>query len=191
MQISRRMFLAATAPGALALAGCGTTLIPTPVTTAIPQWVSAIQAVGTEVGQLVAALPSSVIPAGTVTEIQNVVATIQSIASGISAATTASAGQSALSQIEALINDLAPLILPFTSSIPTIGPIIGIVVAALPAIEALLTPFISLVSSTTQSLATLAPAVTTASGRYRAVFGQNSQAYLQLLLKKASSRYRR
>jgi len=183
---SRRNFLMLTAgAGALALAGCAN---GGSVTTSIPTWVSAIQAIGTEVGQIVTQLPSSV-PAATASQIQTIISEIQQAASAVGAASTQSAGQSTLSQIEAYINDLAPLVLPFVSAIPG-GSIIGIIVAALPAIEVALNMLISTLSPTAKTLVSTAPALP-ASKKFGATPLQVSQQYLNLLLHKASARFGR
>lgn len=180
MNITRRSLLITAAPGALALAGCGTT---TPSTTAA--WVTELQAIGTMVTQILPQLVSVGLPASTQASVATIVGEIQQALAGVNAAMSQSQGASVLATIENYINDLAPLVLPFVSLIPG-GSVIGLIVAALPAIEAA----INIVSSlTTQSvtLASTAPKLA-ASARLRgASTVQISQQYANLLVNRAQS----
>ena len=188
--LSRRTLLFTTAPAALALAGCATTGGTT--TFNIGAFAQAIQAVSDELGAVLSALPTGSIAAGTLATIQTIIGDIKTVASGVGSVTTPAAGTSLLTTIEGYLNQLAPIILPLLSVIPGIGPamgILGIIVAALPAIEALV-GMVTALFPTTQTLAASAPPVTTASGRYRATFGVNSQAYLNLLIHRAAARHR-
>lgn len=185
--LSRRHLIQLTGSAAVGslLAGCatlgnGSTLAQTAVT--------ALQAVATEITQVIPQLITAGLGGNTLSAVQNIVAEIQQVLSGVSNAMTQSQGQSILQQVESYINDLAPLVLPFVSAIPG-GSIVGLIVAALPAIEAVVGVAFTYLTNIAQGLATTAPTTAT---RPRAVFGQNSNLYLQLLEQraKASRRYR-
>ena len=175
MQSRRNFLMLSTGFGALALAGCANS------PTGIPTWVSDIQAIGSEVGQVLALLPTSV-PAATVTQIQTIISAIESAASAIGASSTQTQGQSVLIQIEGYINSLAPIVLPLLSAIPGIGPaigIIGIIVGALPEIEAAVNIVTSLLSSQAQALVTAAPQP--ASAALRSTRKRRAKFYIRLL----------
>ena len=178
MQVSRRTLLATVAPGALlTLAGCGTT----PVNPSV--WISGIQAIATEVGQIAGQLGAAGVSASVIAQVQSIVASIQAAASAVGGAVTQSAGQSILIQIEGYINALVPIIQPFLSLVPGVGSIIGIIVIALPAIEAALNIIVGLLSPAATALASNAPPLplTAAPG-----FDVH-QAYLNMLIQRANA----
>ena len=185
--LSRRTFLLASAT--VPLAGCSTISGIIGNTTSSQQIVTALQAVATEITQVIPQLSQVPGFAGnTLTAVQQVVAEIQQVLSGVSSAITQGQGQSILIQVENYINDLAPLVLPFVSLIPG-GSIIGMVVAALPAIEAAAGVVASALSNLSKSIATSAPPLP-ASARLRATTPiSTSQQYLNLLEQRASVRY--
>jgi len=187
--LSRRTLLFTTAPAALALAGCATTNGVT--TFNVAAFAQAIQAISDQVGQFVAELPAGTIAASTLKVIQTIVGDIQTVAAGVAGVTTPAAGQSLLTTIEGYLNQLAPILLPLISAIPGIGAaasIIGIIVAALPEIEAIVGMVTALIPQA-QTLASAAPPIS--SGKYRAVFGSNSAAYLNLLIHRAAAHHHR
>lgn len=184
--LSRRKFISMTSVAAVAvpLAGCGILpVIP------VASWVAGIQAIGTEIATLLPGLAGIAgIPASTVAQITQIITEIEQIAAGIGIASSASAGQTALQAIEALINTLAPLLLPILSLIPG-GAIIGIIVAALPAIEAALGMVISLLTPPAMALSARAPSLTSSRLRGSAVTSRAvSQQYLMLLIAMAARR---
>lgn len=191
MEISRRSLLLTTAPAALALAGCagGTT------TFNVAGFAQAIQAVSDELNQVLGSLPVGSIPAATLATIEKFIGDIKTVAAGVASVTTPQAGQSLLITIEDYFNQLAPIILPLISVIPGIGSaasILGIIIAAMPAIEAIVNMLITALTPAAQSLAKAAPALPATSGRFfRAAYGQNSQGYLNLLINRTKTRYRR
>ena len=152
MQVSRRTLLATVAPGAiLTLAGCGTT----PVNPSV--WIAGIQAIATEVGQIVGQLQAAGISAATIAQVQSIVASIQAAAAAVGTAVTQTAGQSILIQIEGYINALVPILQPFLSLVPGVGSILGIIVIALPAIEAALNIIVGALTPAAAALGALAP----------------------------------
>ena len=181
--LNRRTLLISGA-STVVLAGCASG------TFNVSAFAQAVQAIGTEIGSVVTLLPSSV-PAATVSEIQTIVAAIQSLAAGAGTAASQVSGQALLQQIEGYINELAPIVLSILPAIPGVGSIasiLGIIVAALPAIEAMVNIVSTFLSTTAQSLASAAPPLP-ASGRLRAMPSVSvSQQYLNMLEHKASAR---
>lgn len=183
MLLSRRMLLLSGA-AAVTVAGCSTLSNWTTIT---QQAVTALQAIAAEITQIIPQLVSAGLGGNTLTAVQNIVTEIQSVLSGVTTAITNGQGQSILIQVEDLINQLAPLVLPFLSAIPG-GSIIGMIVAALPAIEALVGVAITALTNLAQSLASSAPAVTSSRYRGRLRKAVPSQAYLQMLEAAAAAR---
>lgn len=179
MQVTRRVFLTATAPGALMLAGCAGSS-----TGSVSVWIAGLQAIETEVQALLPAIATATsVPAATLTEITTILQGISTALSTVGTASTTLTGQSVLAQVEGYINALAPLILPFISVIPG-GQYISLIVAALPAIETALN-FISNLTAQALSLATAAPVVASARLRGPAAVALTpavSQLYLNMLI---------
>jgi len=180
MQISRRkILLSAVAMSPLLMAGSCINNIP-----ANPSvWISGIQAIATEISQIVGMLSTAGVSPSVIAQVQSIVASIQAAAAAVGTAVTQTAGQSILTQIEGYINALVPILQPFLSLIPGIGSIMGIIVIALPAIEAALNIIIGALSPAAIALGTLAPPLplTAAPG-----FDVH-QAYLNMLIQRANA----
>lgn len=183
--MNRRQFLALT--GATALAGCAG------LTTSVPIYVAAIQAIGKEAVSIMPQLESAAtalgiaIPANAPAIVNDII----SVAGGVGNAATAAQGHDALTQIETYINTLAPLAVPIiTAFAPSAGAALGLIVAALPAIEGLVDIIITELTPLAQSLAQDAPAPpATAAQRLGAAANDNTPAarakpYLDYLLQK-------
>lgn len=197
--LSRRTLLMASAVAPLA--GCST-LNSFVGNTTVPQWVTALQAVAAEVGQILPQLQQYVsVPAATASEITAAVSGMQQVLSGVSTSWSQAQGESALQQIETYINNIAPLVLPILTaagvSIPG-GAIISLIIASLPAIEAAVGMVLSALSSTSVQVAQVAvPPSSAASARLRATFAptpfaqlqQVSPIYLQMLEQRAKAKY--
>lgn len=124
---------------------------------AVPQWMTAIQAVGQEFALVLPQLQQAGMPASDAATAQQVIAQIQQAATAVGTASSATQGQSALIQIEGAINAIAPIALPFVSLIPG-GSILGLIIVALPAIETMLNVTVSLLSAPAKQIAATAPA---------------------------------
>lgn len=183
--LSRRNFLLASTGVAAVGTGLGSCAIFSPTGTS--EWVPPLQAIAVEITQIIPELVKVGLGGNTLNSVQQIVGEIQQVLSAITSASNQGQGQSVLAQIENYINDLAPLILPFVSLIPG-GTIIGLIVAALPAIEAMLNVIVTQLTALAQSLAGSAPPLPSASGRFGARFGVNSQAYVTLLVNRAAQR---
>jgi hypothetical protein len=126
----------------------------------------------------------------TVTTVSTAITAISAAGNDISAAATATQGQSTLIQIEGYVNAIAPDVLPFVSLIPG-GGILALVIAALPAIEAMLNFAVSLLSAEAKTIAVAAtpptPAPTSAARMAATAPGANptSAAALAELLRLA------
>ena len=162
------------------LAGCATTNINGQV----PIWVAAFQAILTEAASILPQLQAVGLTGNALSNASTIISEIKAALSAINAASTASQGMNVLQTVEIYINSLAPLVLPFVSLIPG-GAVIGLIVAALPAIEAALNIVVTLLTPQAQTIAQSAP-VLPASARYGGAV--NSQAYLNLLIQRASSK---
>jgi hypothetical protein len=160
--ISRRALFAgmsAATVGSLGLIACTNPNLP-PVTNAVPAYVAAFQAILSLLASVVPQLQTVPGFAGnTLTSVETVIAEIQKVLTGVSNATTATAGEDVLTVIEGYINVLAPMVLPFVALIPG-GSFIGLIIAALPAIEGLFNFFVDLLSPTSQQVAATSPALT-------------------------------
>lgn len=186
----RRLLVFGAGASMFALAGCASSGTTT-TTPNVSGWVTALQALAAEAGQIIPQLSqvagfSSVEP-----QVQQIVAGIQQALSGVSSAWTQSQGQSALTTVENYINDLAPIVLPFVGMIPgvgTAGSVIGLIVASLPAIEAALNVALSALTPQATSLQQTAPPLP-ASARLGAAppSASVSQQYVNLLISKVKA----
>src|SRR6185312_3303581 len=177
--LSRRRLLAATAivPAAVVLAAC-----PGPV--AVPAFVAALQSVGQDVLLAMPQLLKAGLSGATAATVNTAINAISQVGNDVSAASTATQGQSALIQIEGYVNAIAPDVLPFLPLIPG-GSIIAIVIAALPAIEAMLNFAASLLSAEAKAVAATAqvPAPAASTLRRMGATVDPSQAALEELLR--------
>jgi hypothetical protein len=184
----RLMSLMLAAGVSMTAAACAGNNVNTTISTIAPALLAGLEAIGTEVSQILPMIQSvgANIPASTVSAIQTAITGIEAAVSGIGAASSASNGASILQTVETYINDLAAALSPFLSLIPGVGPIIGLIVAALPALEAVAGIIISLVQPVAAAFKTLAPPLP-ASARLKASVTGASQQYLNLLISKANT----
>jgi hypothetical protein len=156
--LTRRALLRSTAlvPVSVLVVSCApapsVTMTPNPV----PQWLAALQAIGTIGLNAIPELKSAGLVGTGAAQATTIIQNVVSAASAISASSTATQGQSVLIQIEGDANALAPIIAPFLPLIPG-GGVIGLIFAALPLIEAGVNLGVSLLSPKVTAMAAAVP----------------------------------